>query len=255
MGFLIKQTVNLLKPSSIEYSDVHESFSGDNSAHTWQVTVMNAANQLANKTATVLLILPSGVKTIDRNPVSIEGSVLTATLSDYAYSEVGEVTAFMRVHATGDSAEEFTLAAIRFMVTDCATGEIHLPETVILPISELMQKYEELTRQYGNLTNLDTNGINKLIAAITVNDKKVSAASGYTLDSDYENWSTDEVACGKFIDGKTVYKKTFVKTGVTGVDRDTDVNIADNLQYDKVLRMEGCAIQNNGTVNNIPYIL
>ena len=78
------------------------------------------------------------------------------------------------------------------------------------------------------------------MTATDVQDAVTELKSNLT---DLENYSTDEVVCGKWIDGKTLYKKTLTTT-ITSTTQRAEIEIS-SLNVDKVVSIEGIAFQGN----------
>lgn len=103
---------------------------------------------------------------------------------------------------------------------------------------------------WDNLTALDI-PYDNTSSGMTATNTQAAITELKSNLTDYEDYSETEVICGKWIDGKTIYKKT-IKTATDEVSAGANVQInLSSLNIDKIIHFEGVVISGYSRV--IPY--
>lgn len=98
------------------------------------------------------------------------------------------------------------------------------------------------------------NGFNKQITKedllndteTEISNLETQVANLETQISDLVEYTTDEIAVGTWIDGKTIYRKVFTSTNTT--------NISTGITPDNIIKMECLAHQSVGSWRTIPWL-
>lgn len=79
-----------------------------------------------------------------------------------------------------------------------------------------------------------------------IEDLQTNLTNLETQISDLVEYTTDEIAVGKWIDGKTIYRKVFTGTNAT--------NISTGITPDNIIKMECLTHQTEGAWRTIPWL-
>ena len=79
-----------------------------------------------------------------------------------------------------------------------------------------------------------------------IEDLQTNLTNLETQISDLVEYTTDEIAVGKWIDGKTIYRKVFTGTNTT--------NISTGITPDNIIKLECLTHQSGGSWRTIPWL-
>ena len=207
---------------------------------------------------------------------SDEGEKLTLT---YAMNADGNYSGFALTASATNGSSTYDLSSNVTKPSAGATRTVNISDTtkkflkgsdwtITLTLSDTYEIYQLSTTVGRAFANLHMSG--QRVGGVCIGG--FSSVTETDLDGKFEcyfpayfyggiafggagNYSTiEQDTGGKWVDGKPIYRQTFVQLGVAGKSADTTTTIADIswLNIDKLIRLEGCALQDNGTSFNIP---